>query len=63
LDFKANSLQSYFIYLKIGLPDINLWVENYYDLKDPEFRGFSSYYATSQVHRTNENPSKDDTHK
>jgi hypothetical protein len=38
--FKVNQKQSYYIYLKLGLPDLNLWVENVYDLKDPEFRFF-----------------------
>lgn len=41
--FKANKLQSYYIYLKIGLADSNIQIENTYDLKDPDFRGFCSY--------------------
>ncbi len=40
ITFKANKLQSYFIHLKMGLPKSDIWVENTYDLKDPEFRGY-----------------------
>jgi len=39
--FKANDIRSYYIYLRIGLPDLNLWIENVYDLKDPDFRAYS----------------------
>jgi histone-arginine methyltransferase CARM1 len=41
--FKANKLQSYYIYLKVGLPKSDIWIENTYDLKDPEFRGYTSH--------------------
>jgi type I protein arginine methyltransferase len=41
--FSANDMQSYFIHLKIGIPELNFWVENIYDLKDPDFRGFAYY--------------------
>jgi histone-arginine methyltransferase CARM1 len=43
LIFKANNIRSYYIYLKIGIQELNLWMENVYDLKDPEFRGYSGY--------------------
>jgi hypothetical protein len=46
--FTANNMQSYFIYLKIGIPEINFWIENVYDLKDPEFRGYSGYTPKTQ---------------
>lgn len=42
ITFKANKIQSYYIYLKIGLPKSDIWLENSYDLKDPEFRGYST---------------------
>jgi hypothetical protein len=41
--FKANNLQSYHIFLKIGIPELDIWIENLYDLKDPDFRGFTNY--------------------
>ncbi len=47
ITFKANNLQSYYIYLKIGIPRTNIWMENTYDLKDPEFRGFTGYVNRS----------------
>jgi len=43
IHFKANNIRSYYIYLKIGIEELNLWIENTYDLKDPDFRGFSQY--------------------
>jgi histone-arginine methyltransferase CARM1 len=42
--FKVNKLQSYYIFLRIGLPELNIWVENCYDLKDPEFRIFQQNF-------------------
>lgn len=45
--FKANNIRSYYIYLKIGLPELNIWIENVYDLKDPDFRAYSGQPAQS----------------
>jgi histone-arginine methyltransferase CARM1 len=54
LKFKANDKQSYEIKLRVGLPEYNLYVENEYDLKDPEFRGFTNYiYKPSQTQNQN----------
>jgi histone-arginine methyltransferase CARM1 len=56
IHFKANRLQSYHIYLKIGIQDIPITVENVYDLKDPDFRGFSGYTYSNT--NTSSNKSK-----
>lgn len=56
ITFQANNLQSYYINLKIGIPELNLWIENDYDLKDPDFRGFSGYsYNVQSTNNTQNN--------
>jgi histone-arginine methyltransferase CARM1 len=42
ITFKAHKLQSYFIHLKLGIKEIDLFVENIYDLKEPDFRGYTT---------------------
>jgi type I protein arginine methyltransferase len=47
IKFEANSLQSYYLHLKVGIARSDIWIENTYDLKDPEFRGYTGYVNRS----------------